>query len=88
MDTLVSMSSFRTAFLYRLQNGHLFSILTLLRNPVFVNIVTCISDLYTGFGLVNQYIGYSQVVGTSNYNTLKDYCNCNTENKVFCICFK
>jgi hypothetical protein len=32
---------------------------------------TCICDLWTGFGLVNRFIGYSQVVSTSNDNTLK-----------------
>jgi hypothetical protein len=59
------------------------SILTLynLINPALCNIyiiqilalffVTRINDLYTGFGLVNRYIGYSQVVTTNNYNALK-----------------
>jgi hypothetical protein len=32
-------------------------------------VVTCISDLYAGFWSVNRFIGYSQVVSTSNYNT-------------------
>jgi hypothetical protein len=31
----------------------------------------CISDLQTEFGLVNQFIGCSQVVTTNNYTTLK-----------------
>jgi hypothetical protein len=36
--------------------------------------VTCIGNLLTGFGLVNPFIGYSQVASTSNYNT-DDHCN-------------
>jgi hypothetical protein len=38
---------------------------------VHKHIVTCISDLYLGFALVNRFIGYSLVVTTSNYNTFK-----------------
>jgi hypothetical protein len=33
--------------------------------------VTCISDLLTGYGLVNRFIGCSQVVSIINYITLK-----------------
>jgi hypothetical protein len=31
----------------------------------------CISDYRRGFGLANRFIGYSQVVTTINYNTIK-----------------
>jgi hypothetical protein len=34
-------------------------------------IVTYISDMLTGFGWVNRFIGYSQVVTTIHYNALK-----------------
>jgi hypothetical protein len=37
------------------------------------NIVTCISDLLTEFGFVNQFIGYSQVISTSNHNSVTDF---------------
>jgi hypothetical protein len=36
-----------------------------------VDIVTCFSNLKTGFGLVSRFIGYSLIVTTDNYNTLK-----------------
>jgi hypothetical protein len=35
-----------------------------------------------GFGLSNQFIGYSHIINTSNYNT-QDYCNYNIWNNVF-----
>jgi hypothetical protein len=35
------------------------------------NIVTYIRDYRCGFGLVNRFIGYSPVVTTINYDTLK-----------------
>jgi hypothetical protein len=36
-----------------------------------IHIVTCISDLQTGFGSVSRVTGHSPVVTTNNYNTLK-----------------
>jgi hypothetical protein len=38
---------------------------------LMLDIDTCISDFYMGFGLVNRFHGYSQIVTTINYNTLK-----------------
>jgi hypothetical protein len=36
-------------------------------SKIHFNIVTYFNDLYTGFGLVNRFTGYSHIVTTNNY---------------------
>jgi hypothetical protein len=41
--------------------------------------------LKTGYGLVNRFVRYSQVVSTSNYNTVTDFHNTNHSTLIFSV---
>jgi hypothetical protein len=58
------MSSWHSAWLIRHRDNFIIII-------IIIIVVTCISDLQMEFGLVNRFIGFSQVVTTIIYNTPK-----------------